>query len=194
MIEKILKEKKARKIFGKREIEIILNQIKGGKLSQSEKNVLSRDIRPKLKFIKELSRCSDEFELKHNQQNKKIIDKAVEEILENPLKEKVKAILLFGSFADNSFIWRSDIDICVLFDEISSKEAFDFRAKVMGGLPDKLDIQVFNELPQKIKKSIAKNHRVLFKRTDFDNLDFSLRYIKDDDYFIRMENIFGESA
>ncbi len=194
LIEKLLKEKEARKIFGKREIEIILKQIEGGKLSQTEKNVLSRDIRPKLKFIEKLNSCRDEFELKHNQTNKKLIDKAVKEILKHPLKERIKAILLFGSFADNSFIWKSDIDICVVFGSVGVKEAFDFRAEVMGTLPDKLDIQVFNEIPQKLKKSIAENHKVLYKRNDFDNLDFSLRYVKDDDYLIRMKKIFGESA
>ena len=47
--------KNVRKIFGKKEIEIILKQLEGITLTQSEKNRLSRDIRPKLKVIKELS-------------------------------------------------------------------------------------------------------------------------------------------
>ena len=56
-----------------------------------------------------------------------------------------------------------DIDIAVEFIRISKNEAFDFRRNVMSQLPDKVDIQVFNLLPNKIKKSILKNHRVLYR-------------------------------
>jgi len=89
---------------------------------------------------------------------------------------------------------RSDIDICVVFDSIDRKESFDFRIRVMGNFDSKMDIQVFNVLPQKIKRSIARDHKVLYQRNDFDNINFSIRYLKDEDYFIRMKRIFGESA
>ena len=56
--------KDARKIFGERELKIIEKQMLGINLTQSEKNRLSRDIRPKFEFIKESARFSEEFELK----------------------------------------------------------------------------------------------------------------------------------
>lgn len=186
---------KARKIFGHRELEIIGKQLAGFPLTQSEKNRLSRDIRPKLDFVKEISPFEDEFKLIKNQDNKKMIEDAVAVILADKLKPQIKAILLFGSFADNSFTVRSDIDLCVLFQkDLSSEETTRFRIRVLGQLPDKFDVQVFNDLPQKIKKDIARNHRVLYEEKTFDNLDFSIQYLKDDDYFIRMDKIFGAEA
>ncbi len=156
-------DEKARKIFGKKELQIMEKQLSGFNLTQSEKNRLSRDIRPKLELIRELSEFKDEFQLKKNQDNKKLIQRAVKLILADELKEKIQAILLFGSFADNTFTFRSDIDICVLFDSTNLREATKFRIRILGKLPDKMDIQVFNVLPQKIKRSIASNHKVLFK-------------------------------
>lgn len=182
----------ARRIFGKKELEIVFKQLDGMQLKQSEKNRLSRDIKPKLEFIKEIVQFKDEFKLERNQDNKKIIEKAVDIILNDSLKDNIKAIFLFGSFADNSFTKRSDIDICVVFKKkLSLKETTEFRVRVCGELPKKVDVQVFSILPQKIKKDIARNHKVLYKDNDYDNINFSIKYLKDDDYFIRMNKIFG---
>ena len=189
--EFLKKNKKVRKIFGKKEIAIMLNQLGGISLTQSEKNRLSRDIKPKLEFIREASEFKSEFKLEKNQDNKQIIETAVNVILNDPLKEKVDSILLFGSFSDNTFNFRSDIDICVLFRETSLKEATQFRIRVSGQLPEKVDIQVFNILPQKVKRDISRNHKVLYKSKDYDNISFSIKYLKDEDYFIRRRNILG---
>ena len=64
----------ARKIFGKRELEIIEKQLLGISLTQSEKNRLSRDIRKKLEFVKELSIYIKEFKLKKGAIIKQIIN------------------------------------------------------------------------------------------------------------------------
>ena len=184
--------KNTRKIFGKKELEIIFKQLNGTILTQSEKNRLSRDIKPKFEFIKEISKSQEEFKLEKNQDNKKIIEKAVEIILNDQISHNIKTILLFGSFADNTSTNKSDIDICVIFRKnISLKEATRFRIMISAQLSEKVDIQVFNILPQKIKREIARNHRVLYKTKDYDNLGFSIRYLKDDDYFIRMNKIFA---
>ena len=184
----------ARKIFGKKEIGIILKQLDGISLTQSEKNRLSRDIRPKLNFIKEISNFEDEFELKKDANNIKIIDKAVRLILQDELKNKIEAILLFGSHVKGIVTTRSDVDICVVFTDISLEEATKFRIRISGEFSKKADIQVFNILPQKIKRAIARNHKILYKSNDFDNLSFTIRYLKDEDYFIRMNRIMGEVA
>ena len=192
----ILKEflkanKDVRKVFGRKELDIISKQLDGMPLKQSEKNRLSRDIKPKLEFIKRIAEFEDEFRLEKNQDNKKIIEKAVNAILDDA-GAKIKAILLFGSFADNSFTKRSDIDICVVFKtSLSLKEATEFRIRIAGRLPEKVDVQVFNTLPQKIKKEIARNHKVLYHDNSYDNINFSIKYLKDDDYFMRMNKIFG---
>jgi len=155
---------------------------------------LSRDVRPKLEFIREINEFRDEFKLKKDQDNKKMIDKAVELILEDELKDKVRAVLLFGSHSRGIVTPRSDVDVCVVFDNIERSESGRFRLRILSDLPDKFDIQTFNTLPQKIKRDIARNHKVLFKGNDFDNTDFTIQYLKDEDYFLRMKRIFGEAA
>ncbi len=185
----------ARRLFGKKELEIMLKQLGGLLLKQSERNRLSRDIRPKLEFIREIAKFQDEFRLEKNQENKRIIEKMVSTILKDELGKDAKAILLFGSFADKSFTKRSDIDVCAVFrKDISPMEATKFRIRVSGQLPEKADIQVFDVLPQKVKREIARNHRVLYSTNDYDNTGFSIKYTKDKDYFIRMQKIFGVTA
>ena len=185
--------KNARRIFGKKELEIVLKQVDGLPLTQSEKNRLSRDIRPKMAFIKEISKFENEFKLKKGANNQSIIGKAVQLILKDELKDKVKAILLFGSQAKGIVTKRSDIDICVVFTRISLEEAAKFRIQTSGEFTEKVDVQVFNTLPQKIKRSIARNHEVLYKSEDYDNTNFTIKYLKDNDYFARINRIFGQT-
>ena len=194
LLSEFLKHNKnARRIFGKKELEIISKQLDGLQLTQSERNRLSRDIKPKLEFIKEISKLDDKFDLKKNSNNLVLIEKAVQLILQDGLKDRIKAIFLFGSHVKGKITNRSDIDICVVFSSISLEEATKFRIRTSGELSEKIDVQVFNILPQKIKRSIARNHKVLFKRDDYDNTNFTIRYLKDDDYFARMRRIFGQT-
>ncbi|MBU2616732.1 MAG: nucleotidyltransferase domain-containing protein [Nanoarchaeota archaeon] len=164
LIQFLEKNENARKIFGQRELKIIEKQLNGINLTQSEKNRLSRDIRKKFQFIKDVSKFEKEFNLKKGIENKKIIDDALEVILEQPLKNKIKKIILFGSVIENKLTVRSDIDIAVEFDKISLREATLFRKRVSGQLPDKVDIQVFNILPKKIQKEINEKGKVLYKK------------------------------
>ncbi|MEK6900868.1 MAG: nucleotidyltransferase domain-containing protein [Nanoarchaeota archaeon] len=155
----------ARKIFGKRELKIIEKQLWGINLTQSEKNRLSRDIRKKLEFMKEIARCSDDFSLKKGQHIKKIIEETKRLILQDQLFSKIQRIILFGSTVDNTRTFRSDIDIAVEFSEIDLKEATRFRIRISSSAQDDVDIQVFNILPEKIKKEIHLTGRVLYDRT-----------------------------
>jgi len=170
-----------RELFGVKELIIIRKQINGIQLTQSEKNRLSRDIRPKLNIVKKLSKFEDEFKLKKNSNLKKIILKSVKEIKKDSLFSSIKSILLFGSVVDGTNNFRSDIDIAVVFKDISLKDSTKFRSRLMGGLSSKVDLEVFNNLPFKIKQSIAKNHKVLFQKKDFDDFVFSVKYSKEDD-------------
>ena len=191
----LLQEVNIRRLFGKKELEIMGKQLEGLPLTQSERNRLSRDIKPKLEAIKTLAPYQHEFTIKKNQDNKQLMARAVDCILKDELRESMRAILLFGSFADNSFTPRSDIDICVVFKwPLAEKEATRFRIRISGQLPEKIDIQVFNMLPQKIRRAIARNHRVLYQTREYDNLQFSVHHLKDEGYFIRMREIFGVAA
>jgi len=157
------KDKNTRKVFGQRELKIIEKQLEGISLTQSEKNRLSRDIRPKLEFIKECAGFKEEFKLKKGARNWEKVHEAVGVILEDELGRKAKEIWLFGSMVENQMTVRSDIDVVVVFEKIDLLEAGKFRIRVLGELSDKMDIQVFNVLPAKIKKEVEKKHRVLYR-------------------------------
>ena len=77
-------------------------------------------------------------------------------------RTKIGEIWLFGSTVTKDRTFRSDIDIVVLFKEkISLRQATEFRIKFSEN--KKVDIQVFEFLPEKIQTSILKNHKILYK-------------------------------
>ncbi len=160
----LLKEDNARKIFGKRELKIIEKQLQGINLTQSEKNRLSRDIRKKFEFIDRASQFREEFRLKKGANIKRLINKAKEVILKDRLFPDIREIWLAGSANKNELTCRSDIDIVAFFNKIDLREATLFRIRISGRVSDKIDIQVFNVLPEKIQKSMQENHKVLWKR------------------------------
>lgn len=160
------KNELARRVFGRRELKIIEKQLLGINLTQSEKNRLSRDIRKKLEFIRAIARFEEEFALKKGAETKTKIEEVKEIILRDILNPKIKAVILFGSFVENTFTFHSDLDFAVIFDVISLKEATLFRKRVLGKAPEKADIQVYNLLPDKIKKEIGQKGRILYERKD----------------------------
>ncbi len=165
LLEFLQREKDARLIFGKRELQIIRKQLLGEPLKQSERNRLSKFIRPKLRFIRSCSTFADEFELKRKNTLKTLIERAVKLIQKDAVGKKAVAILLFGSRAENTSNFRSDIDICAVFDwEISQREAAEFQIRIMSELPDIVDVKVLNVLPKEIKANIVKNYKILFKK------------------------------
>lgn len=153
-----------RKIFGKRELKIIEKQLLGINLTQSEKNRLSRDIRKKFEFIEKASYLSEEFKLKKGAIINDLIQKTKEIILDNVISKKIKTILLYGSAAKNTLTFKSDIDIVVEFTDINKKQATLFRKEIQGKIDEKVNIEVYNHLPNKIKESIKDNHKILHQR------------------------------
>lgn len=151
-----------RKIFGKKEISIIEKQINGIKLTQSEKNRLSRDVRKKLKFMQEASKFKDEFNLEKGSKIKEIIQETKKIILKDKLKPKIKEIILFGSSIKNKRTKFSDIDFAVKFNKISTKEATLFRKRILGESLQIVDIEVYNLLPEKIRTVIDKEGKIIY--------------------------------
>ncbi|MEW5956019.1 MAG: nucleotidyltransferase domain-containing protein [Candidatus Micrarchaeota archaeon] len=156
----------ARKVFGKRELKIIEKQLMGVALTQSEKNRLSRDIRRKFEFVKNAARYSDEFGLKKGAAVRARITAAIETIKGDKWFGRVKRIWLFGSAVTGARTLRSDVDLAVEFDNVSKREATEFRARILGRLSEGVDVQVFSVLPQKIKKEILKKGRKEYERAD----------------------------
>jgi predicted nucleotidyltransferase len=164
ILEVIKKDKNIRKIFGKQELVIIEKQLLGINLTPSEKTRLSRDIRKKLEAIASLADFSEGFKLKQGAVVKEKIEDLKEIILKSSYFPKIKKIILFGSSIDRTRTFRSDIDVAVEFDKIDSREAVQFRLEILKDTDKKTDVQVYNVLPDKIKREIDLNGRVLYNK------------------------------
>lgn len=163
LLQIIKKNPNVRKIFGKRELKIIEKQLMGVKLKPSEIIRLSRDIRKKFDAIRELSQYPSEFGLKKGMIIKEMIGEAKEIILESEYFPKIRRIILFGSAVENQITLSSDIDIAVEFDEITNKEALFFRRVMLSKVDERIDVQVLNILPEKVKKEIQEKGKVLYE-------------------------------
>lgn len=163
-MEFLKESEKARKIFGRRELRIIEKQLSGVNLTQSEKNRLSRDIRKKFEFIRNISGFAEEFSLKKGAKIKMIAKEAKETILADNLFKKIRSIILYGSAAENKLTLRSDIDIAVKFDKVILREATLFRKRIQGKVSKRIDIQIYNHLPKKIKKEIDAKGKILYSK------------------------------
>jgi predicted nucleotidyltransferase len=164
LINIIKNDENIRRLFGKRELKIIEKQLLGVRLKPSEIVRLSRDIRKKFQAIESLSDYKEEFNLKKNNENKRLITKVKKVILEDELAKTIKKIFLFGSTAEKENTLLSDLDIAVEFDNINEKEAIRFRLRIGNDFSDRLDIQVYNVLPDKIKNEIDKYGKILYSR------------------------------
>ncbi len=162
---KVLEKLEIRRLFGKRELVIIRKQLWGVPLKSSEKTRLSRDIRKKFRAIFLLLPFAEEFELKKGAEIKRLIQEAKEVILKTKFFPRIKKIILFGSVAENKPTLLSDIDLAVEFTSLAEGEATLFRREVLGQLNERFDVQVYNQLPVKIKKEIDKKGKVIYERT-----------------------------
>ncbi|MFO7967080.1 MAG: nucleotidyltransferase domain-containing protein [Archaeoglobaceae archaeon] len=88
----------------------------------------------------------------------------IDRILEKD-KDRIKFIVLYGSFAEGTQRAESDVDLCVYYDG-SERERFEFRKKVLGDLPSNYDVQTFQDLPIYVKKNVIKGE-LLYGDYDF---------------------------
>ncbi len=77
-------------------------------------------------------------------------------------KDKVLAILLFGSLVKNEQTAGSDIDVCLVVGSKDVKEVFNLVLE--SGLTTKYDIKIFEMLPLKLKGEIIENHKVVWTK------------------------------
>jgi len=163
-LDNIRKNKELRRIFGERELKIIEKQLLGVRLKASEKTRLSRDIRKKFEAINALIPFTKDFHLKHGAIIKESINDAKEIILNSKYRPNIKKIILFGSAAENQLTLSSDIDIAAEFFNITKEDAMHFRLDMIKNVDERIEIQVYNFLPEKIKKEINLKGRTLYER------------------------------
>jgi predicted nucleotidyltransferase len=164
ILELIKNKQEMRRLFGEKELKIIEKQLLGVSLTPSEKTRLSRDIRPKFEIILELSNFSKEFELKKAQEIKYLIEEAKEIILSDKESFEIKKIYVFGSFIKNKLRLNSDIDIVVELDKTSITNASKFKMKTQGLLNKKIQLTIFNLLPDKIKSEVLNKGKIIYDR------------------------------
>ena len=153
-----------RKLFGKRELVIMEKQLMGVKLTQSERNRLSRDIRLKLSAVQALAPFEQEFRLRGGDEVKRCIEEAKAAILASAFAPRIRRILLFGSTVTGQRNLQSDIDLAVEFTSITPQEASRFRLRMVADVEEGMDIRLYNVLPRRIQQDIEKTGKVLYEQ------------------------------
>lgn len=90
--------------------------------------------------------------------------KIVQKIRSLDKDDKIEFIVLFGSYLTKNYNSFSDIDMAIFYDD-SKDERFKFRVKVSGELPNKYDIQIFQDLPLFIRDEIIKKGKIIYKKS-----------------------------
>lgn len=97
--------------------------------------------------------------------------------------DRVRFVILFGSHARGEARKDSDVDLCVYYKG-TRREAFEFRMRVLGELPDNYDVQIFSLLPFFVRKECLKG-LVLFCRDETFLYDLAYETIKEWEDFKR---------
>lgn len=114
------------------------------------------------------------------------ISQIKKKILDLDKKKKIKFIMLFGSVKDGTSTPLSDIDIAIYYDG-NRTERFKFRKLVSGNLSDRVDIQLFQDLPVILQKEVLKGK--LIYNTNFDFIiNESMKVIKEFNRFEKYYN------
>lgn len=83
----------------------------------------------------------------------KIKQRILKQLREAHLLSKTEFIILFGSVPEGRQNPLSDIDVCISL-QATPKERLRTRMELLGKLPDRYDIQIFEDLPLYVKKSV----------------------------------------
>jgi len=87
----------------------------------------------------------------------------LEKIKKLDIKNRIAFVVVYGSFLTERYNKLSDIDAAIYY-EGNKKESFKFRLALSGELPDKFDIQIFQDLPLYIRNDIIKNGKIIYKK------------------------------
>ncbi len=71
-------------------------------------------------------------------------------------------VVLFGSHMEGGIRPNSDIDLAIISREKNIRKNLKLQEKVLGKVPMKFDVRVFELLPIYIQSSIINNYQVIF--------------------------------
>lgn len=86
-------------------------------------------------------------------------------------------IILYGSVSQGKETPLSDVDICISLS-LSPKERTGVRMELLGSLPDKYDIQIFEDLPLYVQKSVLSG-KLLYCKNKRKTIQRAIGVIKD---------------
>src|SRR3989344_6070926 len=115
----------------------------------------------------------------------------IKKILSLDKHKKVKFVTLFGSVKTGGNTPLSDTDIAVYYDG-NKKERFMFRRLVSGSLPDKIDVQIFQDLPVVLKKEVIRG-KILYQNNFKLLFQESIKVIKEFNRFEKYYNRYLDS-
>ncbi len=90
---------------------------------------------------------------------------------------KTEFVMLYGSVSAGKQTPLSDIDICISLN-LPPKDRLRARMKLLGKLPEKYDLQVFEDLPLYVKKSVLAGE-LLYCRNKQKTIQRALEVIRD---------------
>ncbi|MDH5459415.1 MAG: nucleotidyltransferase domain-containing protein [Candidatus Bathyarchaeia archaeon] len=112
--------------------------------------------------------------------------KELEKIVEKARKDKnVLAVIVFGSHARKESKPFSDVDLCIVLQPKKFDNLFmtNKRLEYLDLVPDKYDIQIFQQLPVFIRTRILRDGKLLLNK-DYDTMfRVALNTIKEFDLF-----------
>ncbi|MDI6847819.1 MAG: nucleotidyltransferase domain-containing protein [Candidatus Bathyarchaeia archaeon] len=112
--------------------------------------------------------------------------KELEKIVEKARKDKnVLAVIVFGSHARKESKPFSDVDLCIVLQPKKFDNLFmtNKRLEYLDLVPDKYDIQIFQQLPVFIRTRILRDGKLLLNK-DYDTMfRIALNTIKEFDLF-----------
>jgi len=114
-----------------------------------------------------------------------------QKILSLDREKRIRFVFLYGSVAQKKNTPLSDIDIAVYY-EGSPAERFAFRKKALGNLPDKVDLQIFQDLPLIVQKE-ALAGRVLYCADEEFMISEGIKVVREFGSFEKYYNIYIEN-
>ncbi len=97
-----------------------------------------------------------------------IVNKELSRVLKQAKKDReIIAVFLYGSFSREEQRKDSDIDLCLVLKESYPKLKFTAkRLEYLKRVSEKIDIQIFQQLPLYIRKEVLKGKILLSKNED----------------------------
>jgi len=93
----------------------------------------------------------------------------MKKLREMPDFDKVKFVILYGSYSKGEENKFSDIDFAVYYGDGNREDmkSFKFRLKLLSKLSNHFDVTIFQDLPLYVRINVLKGKLIYFKNIDF---------------------------